>query len=61
MSPSRHPLKVGMHATSAGIRGTVVNLGHISTTWKGRTINSPTVDLSTPEGLLVNIPVRNLG
>ena len=53
-------IKVGMHATSNGLRGIVVNTGHLPTTWKGRAINAPTVDLSTSEGLLVNIPVRNL-
>lgn len=58
--PSKHPLKVGMHATSNGLRGTVINTDHLSTTWKGRNIMSPTVDLSTSEGLLVNIPVRSL-
>lgn len=49
-----------MKATSNGLRGTVVNTDFIASTWKGRAIHSPTVDLSTSEGLLVNIPVRNL-
>ena len=60
MPTDRHPLRNGMHATASGIRGIVVNTDYIRTQWKGRVINSPTVDLSTSEGLLVNIPVRNL-
>ena len=58
---SRIP-KVGMYATIGKVRGIVVkNDDSLETQWKGRTIHSPTVDLSTSEGLLVNIPVRNLG
>ena len=58
--PTKHPLRVGMYASSNGVRGVVIGTDYITTTWKGRSINSPTVDLSTHEGLLVNIPVRNL-
>lgn len=50
-----------MHATIGNVRGIVVkNDDTLRTQWKGRTIASPLVDLSTSEGLLVNIPVRNL-
>ena len=52
---------IGMHATVGNVRGIVIkNDDTLRTTWKGRTIASPLVDLSTSEGLLVNIPVRNL-
>ena len=57
---SRIP-QVGMHATVGNVRGIIVkNDDTLRTEWKGRTINSPLVDISTSEGLLVNIPVRNL-
>lgn len=58
--PSKHPLKVGMHATRGKLRGIVIETGFTATTWKGRSIQSPTVALSTSEGLLVDIPVRDL-
>ena len=60
MPTSKHPLKLGMHATAAGVRGTVIGLDFLPTMWKGRNIMAPTVDLSTPDGLFVNIPVRSL-
>lgn len=60
MSPSKHPLKVGMHATRGQLRGIVIDTGFMPTTWKGRSIQSPIVSLSTSEGLLVDIPVRDL-
>lgn len=52
---------IGMHASIANVRGIVVNNSDtLDTQWKGRAIRSPLVDLSTSEGLLVGIPVRNL-
>ena len=60
MPTSKHPLKRGMHATAAGLRGIVITTEFMPTTWKGRNVMTPTVDLSTSEGLLVGIPVRSL-
>ena len=60
MSHGNARIKVGMFATASGQRGRVVAIDHIDTVWKGRNIKSPTVDLSTDDGLLVGIPVRNL-
>lgn len=60
MPHGKHPLKVGMFATNNGIRGRIVALDFLNTTYHGRSIKSPTIDLSTPDGLLVGIAVRNL-
>ena len=56
----KHPLKVGMFATSNGTRGRVVNIDFLPTIHKGRNIMAPVIDLSTEDGLLVGLPVRNL-
>lgn len=57
---SRHPLRVGMFATSNGQRGRVVATDFIAARQGSRSIMAPTVDLSTPDGLLVGIAVRHL-
>ena len=60
MSHGKQSIKVGMYASSNGVRGRVVTVDSLDTIWKGRPVKSPIVDLSTPDGLLVGIPVRNL-
>lgn len=59
-SKRAHPVKVGMYATVGKVRGIVTETGYTPSVWKGRSVMSPTVSLSTPEGLLVDIPVRSL-
>ena len=57
---SRSGPKIGQYATVGNERGRVVTLDTIESVYHGRVVHAPTVDISTPDGLLVGIPVRSL-
>lgn len=52
--------KIGQYATVGNERGIVIGQGYHALSRGGKTVHAPTVDISTPEGLMVDIPVRSL-